>query len=270
MMPLNIQMIFAFLFGLCIGSFLNVCIYRIPNKQSIVTPPSGCTSCGKRIKFYDNIPVLSYLVLRGRCRHCNESISIIYPLVELVTGLLSMALLMRFNIFNHQFSLYFIYMLFTVALLCISFIDLRHQVIPDVISLPGIFAGFVISFFSSHVTWLQSFIGILAGGGILYIVALLFEILMKKEGMGGGDIKLLAMIGAWLGWKALPFVILVSSLTGLFIGGVSLVISKQGIRSRIPFGPFLSLSALIYIFYGNEIINWYFNVMLFGNTGNPY
>ncbi|MFC1839396.1 prepilin peptidase [Thermodesulfobacteriota bacterium] len=270
MMPLNIQMVFAFLFGLCIGSFLNVCIYRIPIKKSIVSPPSGCTSCGKKIGFYDNIPVLSYLILRGRCRYCHESISIMYPLIELVTGLLSVALLIRFNIFNHQFYFYFIFMIFTAALLCVSFIDLRHQIIPDVISLPGIIAGFILSFFSSHITWVHSLIGILVGGGILYIVALLFEVLMKKEGMGGGDIKLLAMIGAWLGWKAVPFVILLSSLTGLLLGGASLVISRQGIRSRIPFGPFLSLSALIYIFYGNEIINWYFNIMLFGNTGNLY
>ncbi len=263
-------MIFAFLFGLCVGSFINVCIYRIPDRKSIVTPPSGCTSCGKKIKFYDNIPVLSYLILRGRCRYCNESISIMYPLVEIVTGLLSMALLIRFNIFNHQFSLYFIFMIFASALLCISFIDLRHQIIPDVISLPGILLGFVISFFSSHVTWLQSLTGILVGGGILYLIALLFEFLMNKEGMGGGDIKLLAMIGAWLGWKAIPFVVLVSSLTGLLLGGASLLISKKGIRSRIPFGPFLSLSALIYIFYGNELIDWYFNIILFGNTGAPY
>ena len=270
MIPLNIQIIFAFLFGLCVGSFLNVCIYRIPNKKSIVTPPSGCTSCGKNIRFYDNIPVLSYLILRGRCRYCHESFSIMYPLIELVTGLLSVALLIRFNIFNHQFPLYFIYMVFAAALLCVSFIDLKHQIIPDVISLPGILAGFIVSFFSYHVTWLHSLIGILIGGGILYIVALLFEILMKKEGMGGGDIKLLAMIGAWLGWKAVPFVILVSSLTGLLLGGASLVLSKQGIRSRIPFGPFLSLSALIYIFYGNEIINWYFSMMIFDYTGNPY
>jgi len=263
-------MIFAFLFGLSLGSFLNVCVYRIPLKKSIVTPPSGCTSCGRRIKFYDNIPVLSYIILRGRCRYCGESISVIYPLVELATGMLSMALFIRFNIFNHQFSYYFIFLIFTAALLCISFIDLRHQIIPDVISLPGILAGFFVSLFSSHITWTHSLIGILVGGGILYIVALLFEVLAKKEGMGGGDIKLLAMIGAWLGWKAVPFVILVSSLTGIVLGGASLILSKQGFRARIPFGPFLSLGALIYIFYGDELISWYFNLLKFNYTGNPH
>lgn len=259
-MPLNIQMIFALLFGLSIGSFLNVCIYRIPAKKSIVTPPSGCTSCGNSIKFYDNIPVLSYIILRGRCRYCGESISFMYPMVEIITGLLSMALLVRYNIFNHQLSLYFIYMAFTAALICISFIDLRHQIIPDVISLPGIVIGFVISFFSSHVTWVSSLEGLLAGGGSLFLVGYVFEVLAKKEAMGGGDVKLLAMIGAWLGWKSVPFVIMLSSATGIVIGSLSLVLSRKGIRSRIPFGPFLSLGALIYIFYGRELISWYFGL----------
>ncbi len=263
MIPLDIQLFFAFVFGLTVGSFLNVCIYRLPLKKSIVRPPSSCTACGHRIKFYDNIPVLSYLLLRGRCRNCGAAISLLYPAVELITGLISMALLMRYNVFNNNFTQYFIFFLFISVLICIGFIDLEHQIIPDVISIPGIIAGFILSFFSYHITWADSIIGILAGGGVLYIVALIFEVIMKKEGMGGGDIKLLAMIGAFLGWKALPFVILISSLTGSIIGGSALIMSGKGIRTKIPFGPFLALGAIFYIFFGRELINWYINILSF-------
>jgi leader peptidase (prepilin peptidase)/N-methyltransferase len=264
MLPFNIQLIFAFVFGLTIGSFLNVCIYRLPLKRSIVTPPSACPSCGYRIRFYDNIPVLSYLMLWGRCRKCGTHISLIYPAVELATGLISMALLVKYNILNENFPSFFIYLIFISALICIGFIDLEHQIIPDVISIPGIIAGLFFSLVINHIPWIDSVAGILAGGGILYLVAILFELIMKKEGMGGGDIKLLAMIGAFLGWKALPFVILVSSLSGSIIGGTALMMSKKGIRTRIPFGPFLALGAILYVFFGKEIINWYINILSHG------
>ncbi len=261
MLPFDIQLIFAFVFGLTIGSFLNVCIYRLPIKKSIVTPPSACPSCGYRIRFYDNIPVLSYLMLWGRCRKCGTHISLIYPAVELATGLISMALLMKYNILNGNFPIFFIYLIFISALICIGFIDLEHQIIPDVISIPGIIAGLFFSLVINHIPWLDSLIGILAGGGIFYLVAVLFELIMKKEGMGGGDIKLLAMIGAFLGWKSLYFVILTSCLLGGIIGGFSLIMSKKGIRTKIPFGPFLALGAILYVFFGKEIINWYMNFL---------
>ncbi|NLD36669.1 MAG: prepilin peptidase [Desulfatiglans sp.] len=261
MLPFNLQLIFAFVFGLTIGSFLNVCIYRLPLKRSIVTPPSACPSCGYRIRFYDNIPVLSYLMLWGRCRKCGTHISLIYPAVELATGLISMALLVKYNILNSNFPEFFIYLIFISALICIGFIDLEHQIIPDVISIPGIIAGLFFSLVISHIPWMDSLIGILAGGGILYLVAILFELITKKEGMGGGDVKLLAMIGAFLGWKAIPFVILVSSLTGSIIGGAALMMSKKGIRTKIPFGPFLALGAVLYVFFGKEIINWYISIL---------
>ncbi|MBN2418869.1 MAG: prepilin peptidase [Deltaproteobacteria bacterium] len=261
MIPFNIQMIFAFVFGLTVGSFLNVCIYRIPLKKSIVTPPSSCTACGNRIKFYDNIPVLSYLILRGRCRNCGTHFSILYPTIELATGLISMALLTRFNLFNDSLPQYFILFSFISALICISFIDLEHQIIPDVISIPGIIIGFIVSFISSHVTWVDSLIGIILGGGILYLVALFFEVLRKKEGMGGGDIKLLAMIGAWLGWQSILFVLLASSLIGSTLGSVALILSRKGIRAKLPFGPFLAFGAILYIFFGKVLIDWYFNLL---------
>jgi leader peptidase (prepilin peptidase)/N-methyltransferase len=184
MLPFNIQLIFAFVFGLTIGSFLNVCIYRLPLKRSIISPPSACPSCGYRIRFYDNIPVLSYLILWGRCRKCGTHISLIYPAVELATGLISMALLVKYNLLNANFPLFFVYLIFISALICIGFIDLEHQIIPDVISIPGIIAGLFFSLVINHIPWLDSIIGIIAGGGILYLVAILFEIIVKKEGMG--------------------------------------------------------------------------------------
>ncbi len=257
--PFHIQLIFAGLFGLSLGSFLNVCIYRIPEKKSIINPPSSCTACGNRIRFYDNIPLISYIILRGRCRQCGTNISIKYPLIELVTGLLSLALITRYNLLNNSLDRYFIYLLFISALIVISFIDLKHQIIPDRISISGIIAGLVISFFSSHLEWYDSLAGIIAGGGSLYLFAFIFEFLTKKEGMGGGDIKLLAMIGAWMGWRSIPFIILSSSLIGTILGTIALLLSKKGLRTRIPFGPFLALGALLCLFFGKELTAWYFS-----------
>lgn len=244
--------LFSFLLGLALGSFLNVCIYRIPQDLSIVHPPSSCPECGEKIRFYDNIPLLSYVLLRGRCRHCRKPISLRYPLVEMIMGLLSVALYFRYG-----FTLPFLFfLLFTASLVVITFIDLDHTIIPDVISLPGTALGFLLSFFSfKNLAWFDSLIGIMAGGGFLYLVAFLFEKLTGREGMGGGDIKLLAMIGAWLGWKALPFIVLISSLAGTLIGGGSLLLLRRELRTKIPFGPFLALGAMVYFFFTNEILS---------------
>ena len=250
-------MVFAFLFGLAVGSFLNVCIYRIPLRKSIVSPPSSCPKCGAAIRFYDNIPILSYVVLLGRCRHCRAPISPKYPLVELITGLLSAALFIRLGLSPSYFCLF----LFTAALIAIAFIDLQHKIIPDVISLPGILAGLVFSFFpSAGLAPLDALIGVVGGGGFLFLVGTAFEKVTGREGMGGGDVKLLAMIGAWMGWKALPFIILLSALSGAVIGGVSLAASGQGVRSRIPFGPFLALGALVFLFFGEDIVLWFYRL----------
>jgi leader peptidase (prepilin peptidase)/N-methyltransferase len=249
-----IMTIFSFMLGLAVGSFLNVCIYRIPLKKSIVNPPSSCPQCGERIRFYDNIPLISYIVLLGRCRKCGKPISIGYPLVELIMGLLSLCLFVKYKL-SHQ---YFLFLVFSASLIVISFIDLRHQIIPDIISIPGIAIGLLISLIFRDITWYDSLIGIIGGGGILYLVAHVFAMLTGKEGMGGGDIKLLAMIGAWMGWLPLPFIIIISSLTGAVIGGLSLLFTRQGLRAKIPFGPFLTLGALVYLFLGNELLLWYF------------
>lgn len=246
-------LIFCFIFGAIIGSFLNVCIYRLPKKESLLFPSSHCTHCDQPIKFYDNIPIISYIILGGKCRHCKEHISIRYPIVEGLSGLLCLALFIKYGL-TIQFLLYF---LFVSSLFIITFIDIDYQIIPDIISIPGIFFGIGASFFIPQMSWLQSFFGILVGGGFLFLVGIGYKWLTGRNGMGGGDVKLLAMSGAWLGCKAIPFVLLSSSLIGALIGGFSLLINKKGLRHKIPFGPFLSLGSIIYIFFGLELTNWY-------------
>lgn len=249
----TIEVVFSFLLGLCLGSFVNVCIHRIPLKQSLVRPASSCPHCGKRIRFYDNIPLVSYLMLMGKCRDCRQAISWRYPMVELLTGLISVSLFITYGI-SYQYAIFF---LFAATLVAISVIDLDHRIIPDVLSLPGVAAGWAVSLFPWSVYWLDSLIGTLAGGGSLYVVAVVYERVTGREGMGGGDIKLLAMIGAWMGWQALPLIVLVASLTGAVIGLVFILCAGEGYRFRIPFGPFLSLGALVYLFFGRDLIGWY-------------
>ncbi len=242
------------LFGAIVGSFLNVVILRLPEPgASIVFPASHCPRCRHPLSWYENIPLLSYLFLRGRCGHCEVHISSQYPLVELLMAVLSSAVFFRFGLSLTAVGFFF----FSAALLVIICIDIQHQIIPDVISLPGILLGFAFSFSNSITTWQDSLIGLLAGGGILYAIALLYFVLRKQDGMGGGDIKLLAMIGAFLGWQSLPFVIFASSLSGSIIGILTMVIQKKGGATRIPFGPFLSLAALLYMLFSNEIQNIY-------------
>lgn len=253
--------LFVFLFGAVVGSFLNVCIWRLPRKESIVFPPSHCPGCGYRIPFYDNIPIVSYLLLRGKCRSCRAHISLQYPLVELLNGLLTLLLFLRFG-FSLAFGVLF---LFCAALLVITFVDLEHQIIPDVISIPGIAVGFLCSFFIPQLGWLNSLLGILAGGGSLFIVAWGYHFFTGKEGMGGGDIKLLAMMGAFFGWKAVPFIIFASSLTGSIIGVTIMLAQRKDRKLAIPFGPFLAFGAILYIFYGPQLIYWY--LRLGGNVG---
>jgi len=248
--------IYIFAFGLITGSFLNVCISRIPKNESVVFPPSHCPLCAYRIRWYDNIPLVSYLLLRGRCRGCRARISFIYPLVELLNGLLTVALFWHFGL-SLSFAALF---LFCSALVVITFIDLEHQIIPDRISLPGIVAGLLFSFFLPWQTWLGSLVGILLGGGSLLLVASCYQWLTGKEGMGGGDIKLLAMMGAFLGWKAVPFIIFASSLTGSVVGISVMLIHKKDAKLAIPFGPYLAFGAVLYIFYGGRLIHWYLHM----------
>lgn len=240
----------AAVLGALVGSFLNVVILRLPRADaSIVFPSSHCPQCKQPLRWFDNIPIISYLILQGRCRACGTSISWQYPLVELTMTILAVALAVRFA-FSFAFILYF---LFFAALLVIIFIDFHHQIIPDRISLPGIVIGFAGSFFNDQVTWQQSGLGILLGGGILYAVAYGYYFLTRREGMGGGDIKLLAMIGAFLGWQSLLFVIFSSSVAGSVVGIAAMIKQKKGGQTRIPYGPFLALGAMTYLLFDRQI-----------------
>jgi len=243
----------SIIFGALVGSFLNVCIFRLPNEESIIWPGSHCPHCKNAIKFYDNIPVVSYFLLRGKCRYCKGSISLQYPLVEGITALSSLFLIIKFG----PSLSYLFYFAFVAALIVITVIDLYHQIIPDVISLPGIGMGLLASLLIPQITLFNSLIGILLGGGSLFIVATFYQWLFKREGMGGGDIKLLAMIGAFLGWKAVLLTILLSSLIGSVTGILMMVVKGKDFKYAIPFGPFLSLGAVISLFYGEEIVRWY-------------
>lgn len=253
MTPTTIFPVFALIFGMVVGSFLNVCICRMPKEESVVSPPSHCPLCGYQIRWYDNIPLLSYLLLRGRCRGCGTHISPQYPIVELLNGILTLLLFLRFGP-TFAFAALF---LFCSALVVITFIDLEHQIIPDEISLSGIVVGFALSFFLRGHSWLNSLFGILLGGGSLLLVAWTYQRLTGKDGMGGGDIKLLAMMGAFLGWKAIPFIIFASSLVGSVVGITIMIMQKKDSKLAIPFGPYLALGAVLYIFYGPALIRWY-------------
>ncbi len=180
-------------------------------------------------------------------------ISFRYLVVEGLSGLISSALFIRYGLTAQSL----LFLLFAAALIIITFIDLDYQIIPDIISIPGIFLGIGASFFIPLISLLESLLGILIGGSFLLLVAIGYKWLTGREGMGGGDIKLLAMIGAWLGWKAIPFILFSSSLIGVLIGGGSMLINKKGLRHKIPFGPFLSIASIIYIFFGPELIKWY-------------
>jgi len=256
MSPDVIFAIFSFLLGAVVGSFLNVCIYRLPAGESVISPPSRCPACGGRIRPRHNIPILGWLILGGKCRDCGAPISPRYPLVELLNGLLTLALFLKFG----PSPTFLVLFVFCSALVAITFIDLDHQIIPDVISLPGIAVGFACSFFLPWLGWKGSLIGIVAGGGSLLAVAWLYGVLTKKEGMGGGDIKLLAMMGAFLGWRSVPFIIFVSSLIGSVVGVTLMLVQKKDGKLAIPFGPFLAAGAVLYIFFGKAIITWYLNI----------
>jgi leader peptidase (prepilin peptidase) / N-methyltransferase len=247
---------FAFLLGAVVGSFLNVCICRLPKSESIVFPPSHCTRCDYVIRWYDNIPMLSYALLRGRCRQCGEPISLQYPLVEFLNGALTLALYLKFGP-SLAFAVLF---LFCSALVVVTFIDLEHQIIPDCITLPGIVVGFLCSFFFPDFGWLNSLLGIAAGGGSLLLVAYGYQLLTKRDGMGGGDIKLLAMMGAFFGWKSILFIIFASSLVGSVVGISLMLVRRKDSTLAIPFGPYLASAAVLYIFYGRQIIFWYLHL----------
>ena len=242
----------VFMFGLMIGSFCNVVIYRLPQGASIIIPGSRCPTCRTPIRPWDNIPVLSYLLLRGKCRMCQECISLRYPSVELISGVLYVLLWSKYGL-SMPFA---VYAALTSTLLTVAVIDYDHKIIPNIITLPGLIIGIVLSLWALPITPLTSLLGVLVGGIFFYLIAL-----VSKGGMGGGDIKLIAMIGAFLGWQGAFFTILSGALLGSLVG-VSLIIrGKKGRKDKVPFGPFLSAGAILFILWGDDLIHWYLNLL---------
>jgi len=242
----------AALFGLCIGSFLNVVIYRLPLGQSLATPPSRCRNCGYSLRWFDNIPVLSWLLLRGRCRTCGVAVSWQYPLVELITaGLFVLVILL-----TPPGVLMASRLLLVSILIALFGIDLEHQILPNSITLSGIAIGIALSVFAPP-GLKDSLIGAVLGAAILYGIAYGYFLWRREEGMGMGDVKMLAMIGAFLGWKAVLVTLVLSSFAGAFIGVILLGLHKGGMKFALPFGTFLSIGALIAMFAGEPLVTWY-------------
>ena len=244
-----------FVFGLLVGSFLNVCISRLPRRESVVWPASHCTKCGRNLSWFENIPVASWLVLRGRCRTCHEPIGLTYPVVELVTGVT----------FAGGYAIYgltpllAVRLLFASAMIVLFVIDLRHQILPNVITLPGIVVGLVCSVMLPP-GWLASLIGAIAGGGILFAFAEIYYRIRKVEGLGMGDVKMLAMIGAFLGWQLTFVTLLLASFSGSVIGAALIATGRGRKKTPLPFGTFLAVGALIAAVSGEALLTWYLSL----------
>jgi leader peptidase (prepilin peptidase)/N-methyltransferase len=253
----------VFVFGLLIGSFLNVCVYRMPKNKSIVFPASHCPKCGKNIFWYDNIPVFSFLFLGGKCRFCKTSIHWRYPLVELLTALVLAALFANFGISPKFFA----YSVMACGLLVATFVDFEIQEIPDEISIGGTVAGILLAFvFPSifatasrfHALW-SSLIGAFVGAACIYVLGAIGKLAFKKEAMGGGDVKLMAMVGAFIGLKLVMLTFFIAPFLGVVPGIISKI--KSGAET-IPYGPFLSAAALIAVFFGSKILNIFFGGLI--------
>ncbi len=242
----------AGIFGALVGSFLNVCIYRLPLGKSIVWPGSACGSCGHPLSWFENIPFVSYAVLGGRCRSCRASISIRYPIVEALTALLFATAWWYYG----PGMLLVSRLIFGCALLVLFAIDLEHHLLPNVITLPGIAVGFAFSFFLEP-GWVGSAIGILVGGGILYAIAEGYYRLRHEEGLGMGDVKMLAMIGAFIGWKLTLVTLMMASLSGSVVGVAMIAIKRGGMKYALPFGTFLAMGAALAATIGPGVLDWY-------------
>jgi leader peptidase (prepilin peptidase) / N-methyltransferase len=250
----HVLILFAAFTGAIIGSFLNVVIVRLPRNESLVAPRSRCRACGMEVQWFDNIPVLSFLGLRGRCRACGAAISWRYPAIEGLTALLFAAAAWR-SISTVDLLLAW---LFLAALVAIAGIDLEHQIVPDRITLPGIVVGFLTSFLGTRVPWLDSLLGILAVAGILVAV-----VILSGGGMGGGDVKLGAMMGAFLGYKLALLALFLAVILGGFVALSLLFTGIRGRKDPIPFGPFLATAAAVAMLWGETILTWYLRAFSF-------
>ena len=256
--PFLFFVVFIGIVGLMVGSFSNVCVHRIPLHISVVSPRSRCPSCGRSIAWYDNIPLVSWALLRGKCRHCHSPISVRYPILELLMGLSWAGLAWHFG-----FSPQLLQALVLVSLLWIlTLIDLETGLLPNLLTFPGIAIGLAFSFWLGY--WQDAVIGVVAGYGVFWLVARLFLMVTGREGMGYGDFKLLAMLGAFMGWQALPFIIFASSLVGAVVGIIFLYVSRKGMRTEIPFGPYLAVAGMAWFLWGESILQWYAGLIRVG------
>ncbi len=249
----GINVVLIFILGLIVGSFSNVCIYRIPRNESMIYPASHCPKCRSSIRPIDNIPLLSYILLKGKCHNCGSKISIQYPVVEFLTGIIYIFIFLIYGLTLQSL----IYIILSSALIIIAFIDLNEQIVPDIISLPGIVIGLILSFFVPYISFINSVLGVVVGGGIILVIGLVGSVIFKKEAMGGGDVKLVAMIGAFLGWKYT----IISLFLGFFLGalvGIFLILLKiKSKEDMVPFGPFIALGSFITLLWGEKILLWY-------------
>jgi leader peptidase (prepilin peptidase)/N-methyltransferase len=264
------------LLGLIIGSFLNVCIYRIPRGESVVLPSSHCPACGSAIRPFDNVPVLSYIWLRGKCRSCKTAISFQYPAVELLNGAAYYFCALRWETEPAAF----LNSAFLSFLIILVFVDYQHQILPDVLTIPGALAGFLLSTFQSRdlfsdqialylaatlrpsnpeqvLNWIGSALGVLAGGGILFVVSLVYRIVRKQQGLGMGDIKMMAMVGAFLGWRMALLTIFAGSFVGSLVGVFLILFRGRNLQTKLAFGTFLGIGAALSLFFGPSFLRWY-------------
>lgn len=245
--------------GAAVGSFLNVLIYRLPKNENFVSGRSHCPHCGKLIKWYENIPIISFLALRGRCGGCKKRISWIYPFVELVTALFFLTTYILYGVGFQSL----IVSVFFALLLVVTVVDFQHYIIPDKITIPGMILGIASSFVNPMNPPLSSILGLVVGGASLFLLAIVGDYIFKKESLGGGDIKLAAMLGAFLGWKSIIIIFFGSAVLGLLYAMIQMTFSREFRQSRmIPFGPFLSLAAIIALFCGNYLVNLYLEKVL--------
>ncbi|MDD3315329.1 MAG: prepilin peptidase [Syntrophaceticus sp.] len=243
---------FVFILGLCIGSFLNVVIYRLPRGESITLERSHCASCGKQLRWYELIPLFSYLFLRGRCRTCHEPISIRYPIVELLTAITFALVFLRFGLTLELLK----YLFLSALLVAISFIDLEYFIIPNSLIIIGLVGGVILNIVAQDVGLVSALIGILVTSGFLLLVALI-----SKGGMGGGDIKLAAVTGLFLGWPLAPLGLFLGACVGGIVAIILLLSGLRGRKDPLPFGPFIALGTVIAFLYGFEMLNWYLQLL---------
>ena len=249
-------LILVILCGLAWGSFLNVVIYRLPAGLSLVKPPSSCPSCHERIKPYDNIPVLSYLLLRGKCRRCGVRIPFSYVLVEVLTPAAFVVLYLHYSLS----FFFFASALFTSALIVLCFIDYRHKILPDRITFPGIVLALVYSFFRRDLPILQALLGSAVGAGFLLVIYGGYYLVRKKEGLGLGDVTMMIMVGAYLGWVKTLLTLILASFVGAFVGILIIAVKKKDLQYMLPFGTFLAPAAYVSLLWGDRILIAYLSL----------